>query len=82
LLSKGKRFLFGRGIYSTPEIEVAALYAARFTHEDKNYMIVIQNRVNPETLIQIPKDQNGIGEYWVSPSEADIRPYGICIKEV
>ncbi|CAI2164657.1 15922_t:CDS:2 [Funneliformis geosporum] len=31
---KGKRFMFGLGIYSTPDIEVASVYAIKFTHEE------------------------------------------------
>jgi hypothetical protein len=50
-LSKGKRFLFGKGIYSTPELSVAKLYATKFQHESTSYLCVIQNRVNPKYLM-------------------------------
>jgi hypothetical protein len=23
-----------------------------------------------------------VGEYWISPSDEDIRPYGFCIREI
>ena len=81
LLCKGERFAFGRGIYSTPDIDVALLYAKQFSHEGNNYKAVIQNRVNPNNLVRISKQENGVGEYWISPKEADLRPYGICIKK-
>ena len=44
-LSKGKRFRYGKGIYSTPSIDVAAtpsidvaaMYAHRFEHKRERY---------------------------------------------
>ena len=32
-LSKGERFLYGKGIYSSPSVDIAALYTHRFTHD-------------------------------------------------
>jgi ubiquitin len=81
-LTKGKRFLFGIGIYSTPDINVAEKYAVKFSCDSDQYLIVLQNRVNPKTLIKISADQTGVGEYWVNPTDKDIRPYGICIKKI
>jgi hypothetical protein len=78
-LTKGKRFLFGKGIYTTPDIAIAQLYATKFTYKKKTYKIVIQNRVNPKNLEIIVKE--GAGEYWISPSGCDVRPYGVCIQE-
>ncbi|CAG8528671.1 3748_t:CDS:1 [Ambispora gerdemannii] len=82
MLCKGKRFAFGRGIYSTPDINVAARYAEKFTYDGQEYRVVIQNRVNPDTLVRISAEKTGYGEYWISPTSTDIRPYGICIKKV
>ncbi|CAG8589341.1 6439_t:CDS:2 [Paraglomus occultum] len=81
LLSKGKRFAYGRGIYSTPDVSVAELYATEFEFERKRYVIIIQNRVNPKNLIKINAITTGVGEYWISEKERDVRPYGICIKK-
>ncbi|RIA85507.1 hypothetical protein C1645_714984 [Glomus cerebriforme] len=81
LLCKGERFLFGHGIYSTPNIDVAYLYATEFTHGGNNYKVVFQNRTNPNNLIRVSKERTGAGEYWISPDEKDLRPYGICIKK-
>ncbi|GES83305.1 hypothetical protein GLOIN_2v1836722 [Rhizophagus clarus] len=75
LLCKGKRFLFGYGIYSTPDIDVAYQYATKFTHDGDEYRVVFQNRVNPNNLIRIPKYETRVGEYWISPDGADLRPY-------
>jgi hypothetical protein len=87
-LSKGDRFKFGKGIYSTPELEVAKLYANEFEHEGQKYRVLFQNRVNPRYLKVITKEETEIGTYWLSskgPEDADdtmselIRPYAVCI---
>lgn len=82
LLSKGTRSMYGRGIYSTPSIEVASKYAQQFEHEGKQYKIVFQNRVCPDSLTIIGTETTGVGEYWVQPRQDRIRPYGICIKDL
>jgi hypothetical protein len=81
-LSKGTRFKHRNGIYSTPEIEVASQYAEEATVNGKIYKVVMQNRVNPKNLEKVPKAVTGVGEYWISPSDEDIRPYGFCIREI
>ncbi|KAM9968271.1 hypothetical protein ACTFIW_002708 [Dictyostelium discoideum] len=78
-LSRGLRFSFGPGIYSTPSIKLAQGYAKSFEHGGSTYLVVFQNRVNPKTLIKIPKSR---AEIWISPKDIDIRPYGICIKKI
>ncbi len=79
-LSKGKHFLYGKGIYSTPSIEVAAKYAQKFQHEGKQYRIVFQNRVSPTDLKVIDARMTGVGAYWMQPRQEFIRPYGICVQ--
>lgn len=74
-LSQGKRFAYGPGIYSTPNVKVAEEYAKEFDVNGVRYKVVVQNRVNPKTLQKF-------GEYWLSPKDEDIRPYGLCIKRV
>jgi hypothetical protein len=81
-LSKGERFKHGKGIYSTPDIEVASLYAKNVSYDGNTYLFVVQNRVNPETVIKVDKAETGVGEYWISPTDDDIRPYGFCIKKI
>ena len=44
--------------------------------------MIVQNRVNPESLEKVMEEKTGDGEYWVSPSEKDVRPYGFCVQEV
>ena len=81
-LSKGRRFKFGRGIYSTPSVEVASKYSQVFESNGKWYKIVFQNRVCPDNLVIIDEKTTGVGEYWVQPCDNLIRPYGICIKKL
>ena len=77
---------FGDGIYSTPNIEIAAdkeLYAKPFKVGDKKYQLVFQNRVCPKGLKVVPPSETGVdGEYWIQKSEKHIRPYGICVRHV
>ncbi|CAD7702198.1 unnamed protein product [Ostreobium quekettii] len=81
-LSKGKRCAFGRGVYSTPDVEVAARYAKKFRCGGRCFELVMQNRVNPTSLVKIDASRTGVGEFWLNPAETDVRPYGILIREV
>jgi len=81
-LTKHKYFSRGRGIYSTPDINAAKPYSRSFTQNGETYIVVLQNRVNPKTLIKLSCDKTGLPEYWISPSDKDIRPYGMCIMKI
>ena len=88
-LNKGKRFKFGRGIYSTPDPAVAEDYATIFEYEGQKYKVLLQNRVNMEdTDIVVGKykcgDSTSIksGEYFVTANEENIRPYGMLFKKM
>jgi hypothetical protein len=85
-LSKGERDLYGKGIYSTPEVAVAKRYAAKFKHERTSYSCILQNRVNPKYLKVISKEETKVGTYWLSAGDTNgvpesdlLRPYGICL---
>ncbi|KAN0030628.1 hypothetical protein ACTA71_009268 [Dictyostelium dimigraforme] len=80
--SKLVRDLHGKGIYSTPSVECAQLYAKVFYHNGEKYNVILQNRVNPKTVKIIPKEVAILGEYWITEEEEDIIPYGICIRKV
>ena len=83
LLSFGRRHLHGRGIYSTPSIDVAMKYSSPFDHEGKKYRVVFQNRICPDGMKVIPaKDTLAGGEYWIQENENLIRPYGIYLQPV
>ena len=89
----GHHQLYGRGIYSTPNIDTAEHYAMskKFTSKNgKTYKVIMQNRINPEKRVKTVK-----ADYWLIPVrqgtspaeekkivETSIRPYGILIKEV
>ncbi|CAG8815270.1 10643_t:CDS:2, partial [Gigaspora margarita] len=69
-LLKGKRFLYGKGIYSSPDFKEAERYAKRFFHQDCEYKVIIQNRVNPNDLRKANNDL-----YWITADDKNIRPY-------
>lgn len=76
-LNKGRRFLFGRGIYSTPDPWIAEQYATDYEFKGKNYKVLLQNRVNMAKT-EFISDMN----YFVTENEDNIRPYGLLFKEI
>ena len=83
----GPRDLFGKGIYTSPSLEIVErLYAQEFPYKGKWYKIAFQNRVNPDRnghLKIISASQTEVGaDYWLSPKRDDVRPYGILLREV
>ena len=72
-----KRQMYGRGIYSSPDLShVECYHAIEFRNNGKEYKIVFQNRVNPDKLRKAFRDK-----YWIT-DDSDIRPYGILVKEI
>ncbi|CAG8524679.1 6770_t:CDS:1 [Paraglomus brasilianum] len=67
----------GSGIYTTPSVQIAELYAKPFEWQGYKYKVIIQNRVNPNNLIKI-----GNTNYWRSENQEDLRPYSLCIKRL
>ena len=85
----GHRQRFGKGVYSSPSVDVANRYASNFEYQGNSYRVVLQNRVNPAPghLERHTKEETGDSdEYWVSPLNDhtkgvhDIRPYNILIR--
>ena len=76
-LSKGKKFTFGVGIYSSPDPKIAEHYARSFEYEGKLYKVILQNRVNMHSTKHI-KAKN----FFLTIAEDDIRPYAILFKKV
>ena len=74
-LTKGKGFSLGRGIYSSSDLAVAEGYARPFTFENKQYKVIVQNRVNL-------KGTDQFGNVFVTKEEKDIRPYALLYKKV
>ena len=75
-LAKGERFLYGRGIYSTPDPEIAEEYAQEFKYRGKRYKVILQNRVNMEDTEHVEAM-----DYYVTKNENNIRAYGLLFKE-
>jgi hypothetical protein len=76
---KWEREVYGRGIYSTPDLKVAEYYATQFNYKGESCTCILQNRVNlKKTKVVEPTH----GTYFVTPDEDDIRPYGVCIKKI
>ncbi|XP_062404623.1 uncharacterized protein LOC134095213 [Sardina pilchardus] len=90
----GPHAAFGRGVYSTPDIDVAERrgYTKTFTSQKtgKTYKIALQNRINPEHreictlkdfwLVPVPKGTSAEREREIV--DRAIRPYGLLLKEV
>lgn len=90
--SPGRRAAFGRGVYSSPSIEMVGVkYARSFRHTDGlMWQIAFQNRVNPARghLKVIGKSTTYVGaDYWLSPKQdvnagvIDVRPYGLLFRK-
>ena len=76
-INHGRRFMYGRGIYSSPDLNhVERRYATEFSKNERRYKIVLQNRVNPVNLRRVNNNQ-----YWIT-DDSNIRPYGILVKEI
>lgn len=88
----GSGQVHGRGIYSTPDIQVASGYSKTFysSSDGKTYKVLMQNRINPKErkvckrkdywLIEVPKETSAEKEKEIV--EKSIRPYGILLKEI
>ena len=72
----GTHNFYGRGVYSSPLIEVALGFSKKFTYNGVEYQGILQNRVNPKAVSIVNN-----GRIWFCPNENDIRPYGLCIKK-
>ncbi|MGH0186149.1 UNVERIFIED_CONTAM: hypothetical protein FKN15_020396 [Acipenser sinensis] len=57
----GNRARYGRGIYSTPNLKCAEGFSTVFTDNNKNFKVVLQNRINPKKRKIVPK----YPDYWL-----------------
>ncbi|KAI6657928.1 hypothetical protein LOD99_15646 [Oopsacas minuta] len=71
----GPRAAYGKGVYSSPDINVVQCYASQFQINGVEYLGIFQNRVNPSGVNIVCA-----GKFWVCPDPKDIRPYGLCVK--
>ena len=79
-LEKCERFLYGRGIYSSPDPEVAESYASSFNYEGDNYKLIFMNRVNMKFTKEVETTNGQI--YFVTSNDRHIRPYAILLKKL
>lgn len=82
----------GRGVYSTPDINIAEKFSKTFRSkvDNKVYKVVLQNRINPEQrricrrekhwLVYVPEGSTAIQERAII--EGALRPYGLLLKQV
>ena len=76
-VKKGKKFKYGRGVYSTPDPAIAENYASTYENEGMKFKVLVQNRVNMEDTTHVVENN-----YYVTENEQNIRPYGILFKRV
>jgi hypothetical protein len=76
--TKGKYKVCGKGVYLTPNIAVAESYSAILNIDGKKYSVVLQFKVNPETL----RISNSHRDYWICDGNINsVRPYRLLIRE-
>eukprot|EP01083_Nonionella_stella_P296380 1006851_1 len=90
----GANNAYGKGIYCSPDVNIAAGYCRsrggtiklQTKKGLKEFYFVFQVAVNPDTMnnaAYIPNFNPACEscKYWIAPTGADIRAYGILIKE-
>jgi hypothetical protein len=80
-LTKHKHFAYGRDIYSTLDINVAKVYAKSFTQNGQQYSVFFKIVPIQKNVIKLFRDETGADEYWISPNDTDVRPYGVYIMK-
>ncbi|XP_069024787.1 uncharacterized protein [Embiotoca jacksoni] len=82
----------GRGVYSTPDVEVAEKYCKTFKSkaDGKTYKAVLQNRINPEKrktcqredmwLVYVPEGCSEVQTRAIV--QESIRPYGLLLRQI
>eukprot|EP01084_Bolivina_argentea_P071611 130134_1 len=82
----GTAAAYGPGVYCSPDVSVAEAYAhgkmvtIPTIYGSKAFKFVFQVCVNPST-INSTRRHGAPDNYWIAPTSADIRAYGILIKE-
>ncbi|XP_060915347.1 uncharacterized protein LOC132990885 [Labrus mixtus] len=82
----------GRGVYSTPDVQMAEKYCKKFKSkvDGKTYKAVLQNRINPAKrnkcqrenvwLVYVPEGSNDVQTRGIV--QESMRPYGLLLKQV
>ncbi len=83
-------FFFPIGVYCSPNIDTAAVYAGEATIEvvdsngqtaNKTYLVVFQVAVKPSKNTLDRSHPNVPDDYWIVKDPANIRPYGILLRD-
>ncbi len=81
-LKIGSRDMYGRGIYTSPSLEIADYFAGTVTDKNRTeHKCVLQSRVDPKRFRVKYNVRNG-RDYWISPEGNAVRPYGILLKQI
>ncbi|KAK9957457.1 hypothetical protein ABG768_011701 [Culter alburnus] len=89
----GDRQAYGRGIYSSPDINIADVFAKtkNFISQKngKTYKVIMQNRINPKKreiknkdIWLVPISEGTSAEKEKEIVESSIRPYGLLLRKV
>ncbi|KAK6463866.1 hypothetical protein HHUSO_G36866 [Huso huso] len=70
----GNRARWGIGIYSTPNLKCAEGYSTVFTDNNKNFKVVLQNRINPKKRKIVPE----IPDYWLIETTKEEEKVKMC----
>ena len=76
--------MYGKGVYSTPDPDIADGFASNFTSDGVDYKVLIQNCVNMDDTVIIENDPdlpNG-WVYFVTANEDNIHPYGLIFSKI
>jgi hypothetical protein len=72
----------GKGVYCTPNINVAAYFASSQKVAGMNVQVVLQLRVRPEAIREVTNgDKWMYNQYWVLNNPQDVRAYGVLLRE-
>lgn len=70
----------GTGVYVTPHMKTASIYASRtklkFNGANRRVEVVLQCRVRPSAIKQTSRQ-----DYWVINDPANVRPYGVLMRD-
>ncbi len=81
-LKIGPGDVYGKGIYTSPSLAIADHFAGTTTEKNQTqYKCVLQSRADPKRFQVKSKKRNGC-DYWISPENNAVRPYGILLKEI
>jgi len=68
----------GKGVYTTPNLNIASGYAGLINLGSKQYRLVIMVRVNPSFI----REPDNIKDFWILDGKPNqLRPYRLLIKE-